>query len=59
MTCQTRRRADIDDIARVVDYLLGEGGRSITGSVLTVDAGSTAPADRFCVRFAPARHHRA
>jgi 3-oxoacyl-[acyl-carrier protein] reductase len=25
-----------------VEYLLGEGGRNITGTVLTVDAGNTA-----------------
>jgi 3-oxoacyl-[acyl-carrier protein] reductase len=26
----------------MVEYLLGEGGRNITGTVLTVDAGNTA-----------------
>jgi 3-oxoacyl-[acyl-carrier protein] reductase len=26
----------------MVEYLLGEGGRNITGSVLTIDAGNTA-----------------
>jgi 3-oxoacyl-[acyl-carrier protein] reductase len=26
----------------MVEYLLGEGGRNITGAVLTVDAGNTA-----------------
>ena len=30
------------DVARMVEYLLGEGGRNITGSVLTIDAGNTA-----------------
>jgi 3-oxoacyl-[acyl-carrier protein] reductase len=25
-----------------VEYLLGEGGRNITGAVLTIDAGNTA-----------------
>jgi 3-oxoacyl-[acyl-carrier protein] reductase len=37
-----RRLPESDDIASMVDYLLGEGGRNITGSVLTVDAGNTA-----------------
>jgi 3-oxoacyl-[acyl-carrier protein] reductase len=37
-----RRLAEADDVARMVDYLLGEGGRNITGSVLTIDAGNTA-----------------
>jgi 3-oxoacyl-[acyl-carrier protein] reductase len=30
------------DIARTVEFLLGEGGRNITGTVFTVDAGNTA-----------------
>jgi 3-oxoacyl-[acyl-carrier protein] reductase len=37
-----RRLAEADDVARMVEYLLGEGGRNITGSVFTVDAGNTA-----------------
>jgi len=37
-----RRLPDTDDVARMVEYLLGDGGRNITGSVLTVDAGNTA-----------------
>jgi len=37
-----RRLAEIDDVANAVEFLLGEGGKSITGTVLTVDAGSTA-----------------
>jgi 3-oxoacyl-[acyl-carrier protein] reductase len=37
-----RRLPDVDDVARMVEYLLGEGGRNITGSVMTVDAGNTA-----------------
>jgi len=37
-----RRMADVDDVANAVAYLLGEGGRNISGTVLTVDAGSTA-----------------
>jgi 3-oxoacyl-[acyl-carrier protein] reductase len=32
----------VEDVANTVAFLLGEGGRSITGTVLTVDAGSTA-----------------
>ena len=37
-----RRLPDTDDVARMVKYLLGDGGRNITGSVLTIDAGNTA-----------------
>jgi 3-oxoacyl-[acyl-carrier protein] reductase len=37
-----KRMADPVDIARSVEFLLGEGGRNITGTVLTVDAGNTA-----------------
>lgn len=37
-----RRLPEADDVASMVDYLLGEGGRNITGTVLTVDAGNTA-----------------
>lgn len=37
-----RRLPEADDVASMVEYLLGEGGRNITGTVLTVDAGSTA-----------------
>jgi 3-oxoacyl-[acyl-carrier protein] reductase len=37
-----RRLPQTDDVARMVEYLLGEGGRNITGSVLTIDAGNTA-----------------
>jgi 3-oxoacyl-[acyl-carrier protein] reductase len=36
------RLAEIDDIANAVAYLLGDKARNITGTVLTVDAGSTA-----------------
>ena len=32
-----RRLPEADDVARMVEFLLGEGGRNITGSVLTVD----------------------
>jgi 3-oxoacyl-[acyl-carrier protein] reductase len=37
-----RRLPETDDVARMVEYLLGEGGRNITGSVVTIDAGNTA-----------------
>ncbi len=37
-----RRLAEPDDIAGAVDFLMGDGGRNITGAVLTVDAGNTA-----------------
>ena len=37
-----RRLAEAEDVARMVDFLLGDGGRNITGTVMTVDAGNTA-----------------
>jgi 3-oxoacyl-[acyl-carrier protein] reductase len=37
-----RRLAEAEDIAAMSAFLMGEGGRNITGSVMTVDAGSTA-----------------
>jgi 3-oxoacyl-[acyl-carrier protein] reductase len=37
-----RRLVQPDDVARMVEYLLGEGGRNVTGTVLTIDAGNTA-----------------
>jgi 3-oxoacyl-[acyl-carrier protein] reductase len=37
-----RRLAAADDVARMVEYLLGDGGRNITGTVVTIDAGNTA-----------------
>jgi 3-oxoacyl-[acyl-carrier protein] reductase len=37
-----RRLPEAEDVARMVEFLLGDGGRNITGSVLTVDAGNTA-----------------
>jgi 3-oxoacyl-[acyl-carrier protein] reductase len=37
-----KRMADPIDVARSVEFLLGEGGRNITGTTLTVDAGNTA-----------------
>jgi len=37
-----RRLAEVDDIAAMVEFLMGDGGRNITGAVMTVDAGNTA-----------------
>src|SRR5471032_542234 len=37
-----RRMPETDDVAAMVEYLLGDGGRNITGTVLTIDAGNTA-----------------
>jgi len=37
-----RRLASADDVADAVEFLLGDRARSITGTTLTVDAGSTA-----------------
>ena len=36
------RLAGADDVASAVEFLLGDGARNITGTVMTVDAGSTA-----------------
>jgi 3-oxoacyl-[acyl-carrier protein] reductase len=40
--CALRRLADPHDVAAMASFLMGEGGRNITGAVMTVDAGSTA-----------------
>lgn len=37
-----RRLADVDDVANAVEFLLGDGAKNITGTVITVDAGNTA-----------------
>ena len=37
-----RRLINVEDVASAVEFLLGGGSRNITGTVLTVDAGSTA-----------------
>lgn len=37
-----RRLTEIDDVANAVEFLLGCKSKNITGTVLTVDAGSTA-----------------
>jgi 3-oxoacyl-[acyl-carrier protein] reductase len=36
------RMPEAIDVARSVEFLLGEGGRNITGTVITIDAGNTA-----------------
>jgi len=36
------RLAEVDDVANAVEFLLGEKARNITGTVMTIDAGSTA-----------------
>jgi len=37
-----RRLAEVEDVAGAVEFLLGDGARNISGTVLTVDAGATA-----------------
>jgi 3-oxoacyl-[acyl-carrier protein] reductase len=37
-----KRMPEAIDVAESVKYLLGEGGRNVTGTVITVDAGNTA-----------------
>jgi 3-oxoacyl-[acyl-carrier protein] reductase len=37
-----RRLPEVDDVADAVEFLLGDKSRNVTGTVLTVDAGSTA-----------------
>ena len=37
-----KRLPDIEDVAHAVSYLLSAKARNVTGTVLTVDAGSTA-----------------
>lgn len=37
-----QRLADVEDVANSVEFLLSDKARNITGTVLTVDAGSTA-----------------
>jgi len=37
-----RRLPEVDDVADAVEFLLGDKAKNITGTVLTVDAGSTA-----------------
>jgi 3-oxoacyl-[acyl-carrier protein] reductase len=37
-----RRLVEVDDVASAVKYLLSDGAKNITGTVMTVDAGNTA-----------------
>jgi 3-oxoacyl-[acyl-carrier protein] reductase len=37
-----RRLAEVADVAEMAAFLMGETGRNITGTVMTVDAGGTA-----------------
>ena len=37
-----RRLVDVNDVAHAVSYLMSDGARNVTGTVLTVDAGTTA-----------------
>ena len=37
-----RRLATPEDIAAIAAFLMGDGGRNITGAVMTIDAGATA-----------------
>jgi 3-oxoacyl-[acyl-carrier protein] reductase len=37
-----KRLVEVEDVANTVDFLLGHGGKNITGTVMTVDAGNTA-----------------
>jgi 3-oxoacyl-[acyl-carrier protein] reductase len=37
-----RRLAEVGDVAAMVEFLVGDGGKNITGAVLTIDAGNTA-----------------
>jgi 3-oxoacyl-[acyl-carrier protein] reductase len=37
-----RRLAEVEDVAAMTAYLIGESGRNITGAVMTIDAGATA-----------------
>lgn len=37
-----RRLVEVDDVASTVEFLLSDGAKNITGTVITVDAGNTA-----------------
>jgi 3-oxoacyl-[acyl-carrier protein] reductase len=37
-----RRLVEVDDVGAAVEFLIGDGARNITGTVMTVDAGSSA-----------------
>ncbi len=36
-----RRLPEPEDVARMVESLMGDGGRNVTRTVLTIDAGNT------------------
>lgn len=37
-----RRLVEAGDVAKAIEFLLGDAGRNVTGTTLTIDAGSTA-----------------
>jgi 3-oxoacyl-[acyl-carrier protein] reductase len=37
-----RRLVDVEDVSNAVQFLLSDGARNISGTVLTIDAGATA-----------------
>jgi len=37
-----KRLVDVEDVANAVEFLLSDGAKNITGTVVTVDAGNTA-----------------
>ena len=37
-----KRLVDVEDVANAVEFLLSDRAKNITGTVITVDAGSTA-----------------
>jgi 3-oxoacyl-[acyl-carrier protein] reductase len=37
-----RRLAEVEDVAAMTEFLMGDGGKNITGAVMTIDAGNTA-----------------
>jgi 3-oxoacyl-[acyl-carrier protein] reductase len=37
-----RQLVGVEDVAAAVEYLLSDGARNVTGTVITVDAGNTA-----------------
>jgi 3-oxoacyl-[acyl-carrier protein] reductase len=37
-----RRLADVEDVAATTEFLMGDGGKNITGTIITIDAGNTA-----------------
>jgi 3-oxoacyl-[acyl-carrier protein] reductase len=37
-----KRLVDVEDVANAVSFLMSDGAKNITGTVMTVDAGNTA-----------------